>query len=78
MTTFINQSGLDFTDISSEAFREYNFGKDGYVKILNPLKLHVSENGHRIFDAGGSSHYIPMGWISLRWVSKAGQANFIK
>lgn len=75
---FNNESGLDFIDISSEEYREYNFGSDGFVKIRNPMKLHVSENGHRIFSANGDSHYIPKGWICLTWKSKNGCPHFVK
>lgn len=76
---FVNESGLEFTDISSEAYREYNFGKNGFVRILAPQRLHVSASGgHRIFDGVGESHYIPAGWINLKWKAKPGQPNFVK
>jgi hypothetical protein len=76
---FINESENEFTDISSEASRTYNFGQKGFVKITNPLKLSVSSSGgHRIFDAQGRCHYIPSGWIHLAWTAKSGQPNFVK
>jgi hypothetical protein len=76
---FINESGLEFTDISSEQFREYAFANDEILRIENPLKLHVSESGgHRIFDAQGNSFYVPKGWLHLRWQAKEGQPNFVK
>ena len=76
---FNNQSGLKFTDISSEDVREYTFPGGDVVRIVAPLNLHVSESGgHRVFDAGGTSHYIPKGWIHLRWSVKDGQPNFVK
>jgi len=79
MTTFKNESGLEFTDISSEAERVYNFGNRGFVKITNPEKLHVSDSGgHRIYSADGKSHYIPAAWIQLTWTAKADQPNFVK
>jgi len=75
---FRNDSGLEFTDISSEAERIYNFGSKGFVKIIGPLKLNVSASGgHRIFSADGKSHYIPSGWIELTWTAKDGQPNFV-
>lgn len=75
---FNNKSGLEFTDISSEMYREYEFGGGDLVRINVPLYLHVSNNGHRVFDATGVSHYIPPGWIHLRWVAKDGQPHFVK
>ena len=76
---FKNESGLDFTDISTEAIRRYHYRRDDTVTILSPLMLNVSRSGgHRIFDANGVSHYIPKGWIQLTWVVKAGEPNFVK
>jgi hypothetical protein len=76
---FVNHSDNEFTDISSEASRTYNFGQKGFVKIANPIKLSVSPSGgHRIFSADGQSHYIPQGWIHLSWTVKQGQPNFVK
>ena len=76
---FRNESDQEFTDISSEASRTYNFGQKGFVKIANPLFLNVSASGgHRIFSADGQSHYIPSGWIHLSWTVHEGQPNFVK
>lgn len=75
---FKNASDLEFTDISSELWREYRFLGEETVRIEAPLKLNVSASGgHRIFDAAGVSHYIPAGWIHLMWMAKAGAANFV-
>ncbi len=75
---FINNSGLNFTDISTEESRQYIFG-NGVVVIEGPLLLNVSASGgHRIFDQAGVSHYIPAGWIHLSWDARNGQANFVK
>jgi hypothetical protein len=85
MDKFINESGLDFTDISSELYREYEFPPSGdricndVIHINSPMKLNVSKSGgHRIFDENGVSHYIPSGWIHLSWCVKDGQPNFVK
>lgn len=76
---FVNESGLEFTDISSEQAREYTFPDGTIVRIENPLQLNVSESGgHRIFDAFGSSHYIPKGWIHLQWWVFPDKPNFVK
>jgi hypothetical protein len=75
---FRNATQLDFADISSEAWREYDFGDGTIVRIEAPLKLHVDDdNGHRVFDAAGLSHYIPPRWVHLRWQAKDGQPNFV-
>lgn len=76
---FINESGLEFTDISTEAVRRYHYKGGDTVEIPNPLWLNVSRSGgHRVFDAQGVSHYIPKGWIELTWVAKPGAAHFVK
>ena len=36
-----NESGLPFTDISSEVYREYDFGEKGVVRIDNPVELNT-------------------------------------
>ena len=56
---FNNATDLEFVDISSEQWREYQFLGGETIRIDAPLKLNVSESGgHRIFDAEGVSHYI--------------------
>lgn len=76
---FINESGLDFINISSEAARTYEFPSGAKVTIYNPLKLHVAKSGSaRIFDAEGVSHYIPPIFIHLSWIAKDGQPNFVR
>ncbi len=74
---FRNESGLDFRDISSEQWREYTFGEGQTVRIDKPLQLYVSDNGHRILDAEGVSHYVPLGWIHLKWQAKDGKPHFV-
>lgn len=76
---FKNESDLEFADISSEIWREYRFLNGETVRIDGPLKLNVSASGgHRIFDAAGVSHYIPVGWIHLMWKPREGAPNFVK
>ena len=75
---FINASLFDFTDISSEAERIYNFGSKGFVKIAYPLYLSVSDSGgHRLFSSDGKSHYIPAGWVQLSWTPKPDHPSFV-
>lgn len=75
---FHNATDAKFYDISSEAERTYNFGGKGFVKVRSPLRLSVSDNGHRIFDAAGQSHYIPTGWVQLTWTVRPEEPNFVK
>jgi hypothetical protein len=75
---FRNSTDLTFVDISSESWREYRFADGQTVRIEQPVKLNVSpDNGHRLFDAAGVSHYIPPSWIHLRWQAKEGAPNFV-
>lgn len=75
---FINKSNLEFTDISSEKYRTYVWDNGATVKIKNPLYLNVSNNGHRVFDLDGISHYVPNGWIHMYFKARKGMPNFVK
>lgn len=77
MIDFINKSDLQFKDISAEEYREYTFSNEAKVKIEKPLLINISDSGgHRLFTESGESHYIPAGWIQLKWVAKPGEAHF--
>ena len=78
-----NNTKHEFIDIDSEEFREYVFQVPNSpftttVRINNPKNLSVSNSGHRILDQAGMSHYIPKGWIHLKWKEKENQPNFVK
>ena len=74
----INETEYEFKDISTEEYRIYMFPQFEGIRINSPTHLHVSDSGgHRILDASGESHYIPKGWIHLRWKAKEGAANFV-
>lgn len=74
----INKTDRQFTDISSEEYREYEFG-NSVVRIEQPQFLNVSDSGgHRVLDGAGISHYIPDGWIHLQWKAKSGSPHFVK
>ena len=75
---FKNVATIEFADISSEAWREYQFPGGEKIRIEEPLKLNVSDSGgHRIFDAAGLSHYIAPKWYALTWQAKDGQPHFV-
>lgn len=74
-----NESGLVFSDISSEKYRTYEFNNGAKVTITEPTYLNVSKSGgHRVLDKSGVSHYIPTGWIHLYWEVFDGKPNFVK
>lgn len=75
---FLNNSTNTFSDISSEEFRIYRFANGEEVRIDYPVFLSVSTSGHRLYDAAGISHYVPKGWIHLKWRPRDGKANFVK
>jgi hypothetical protein len=61
--------GIDtdkWIDISSEKYRTYVF-PDMTITIEGVSRLYVSDNGHRVLDKDGTSHYIPKGWRHLYW-----------
>ena len=67
---FRNGSKLTFSVIDDEKYREYVFPQ-GVIRIDEPLCVNVSASGgHRVFSADGMSHYIPKGWMVLRWEAK--------
>lgn len=75
-----NDSGLEFTDISSEEMRAY-FKEGKQVMIIKyPVALHVSASGgHRILDGRGQCTYIkPEAWDSICWTVLEGMPHFVK
>jgi hypothetical protein len=72
-----NTSDNKFVDISSEQFRSYTFA-ESEVYIDKPQYLAVSAGGHRVLDAQGVSHYIPKGWIHLKWKAYGDKPHFVK
>lgn len=56
-------------DISSEEWREYDFGGRIY-RITAPLRLYIGTTTHRVVDADGVTHCLPAPGIAgcvLRW-----------
>ena len=75
---FRNESGLPFTDISSERVRVYTVPGGEVVRIEGPQQLHVSDGGgHRIFAEDGC-HYVAPGWLHLHWTVRDGAPHFVK
>jgi hypothetical protein len=64
---------VELKSLKSETYREYVY-KDGTVRVEWPVALYIRESGaHCVFDDKGVTHYIPAGWLSLRW--KAGSSS---
>lgn len=69
----IEIAGAKFVDISSNKWREYVYPGGAY-RIEGPDWLHVkpqteSLHSHRIIDKAGTSHYLPSGFLAVRWQS---------
>lgn len=80
MTKMINTTPAEFTELKDE-WREYDIVKEGVmttIRIEKPRFLNVNPKhyAHRILDAQGVSHYIPAGFIALRWKVQEGTPNF--
>lgn len=63
-------------DISAEVYRLYRFPKGESVMIKKPATLIISDNGHRVVDKEGYSHYIPYGWVHLKFKVEKGVPHF--
>ena len=77
---FINETDLEFSDISSETEREYTFPNGKTYHIGNPLFLNVSPSGgHRLYDENQYCHYVQPkeGW-AIKWKVREGAPNFVK
>jgi len=77
---FINESNLNFNDISSENEREYNFPNGNKLLIMNPLYLNVSKSGgHRLYCEKGYCYYVQPkeGWW-IKWKVREGKPSFVK
>ena len=65
-------------DLTSEEFREYDFG-DRVYRINDPVKLYYREDGyiHRVLDSRGVVHCVPgpggRDGCVLRWKTRANE-----
>jgi hypothetical protein len=74
-----NASENKFVDINTEMWREYIFPDGSFVHVDYPSNLSVSKSGgHRILDRDEVCHYIPPGWIHLKWKVFPGKPHFVK
>ncbi len=88
-TVFINESGLEFEDISSEAYRSYHFTARGDeegsgtfigLHIHRPWMLNVSPSGgHRLVTKSGKCFYInTKDGFYIEWTPEPGQPHFVR
>jgi hypothetical protein len=77
---FLNESGLAFSDISSEKKREYTFPNGKKLFINKPLYLNVSASGgHRLYAEDNTCYYVQpeKGWY-IKWKPRKGKPSFVK
>jgi hypothetical protein len=78
-TGFINETTLNFSDISSETEREYTFPNGQKLVIKNPKFLNVSSSGgHRLYAEDNYGYYVKPseGWF-IKWKTKANAPDFV-
>jgi hypothetical protein len=66
-------------DISTEFWREYDYGEGRIYHIANPVKLFLKEGstGHRILDNAGVVHWVPTNiWHCIRWSAPSQPVSF--
>jgi hypothetical protein len=71
---------MDQNDISTEQWREYDYGNGIAYRVENPLTLYrkTDEKGdsHRVVDAAGVTHYPKRGWVGIRWFAPTEPVSF--
>ena len=66
-------------DISTEQWREYDYGNGRVYRIETPVTLYIKEggSGHRILDKEGVTHWVPVNChYCLRWYAPAEPVSF--
>jgi len=66
-------------DISTELWREYDYGNGKVYRIEKPTKLFTKDgsSGHRILDASGITHWCPINlWCCIRWYAPSQPVSF--
>lgn len=67
---------MEFKSIEDEEYREYEWANGAKVRVSGKGLNVSASGGHRIEGVDGVSHYIPSGWIHLKWQSKPGKPAF--
>jgi len=74
-----NMTDREFTDISSEAWREYILTDGTCLEITNPQWLHISDSGHYVVDSINRVYFVPHASIfTMQWQVKSGHPHFGK
>lgn len=66
-------------DISSEQWREYDYGGGKVYRIFSPRTLYIKEGstGHRILDGEGVTHWVPVNvFHTIRWYAPEQPVSF--
>jgi len=76
---FLNESNLEFQDISSEIEREYGFPNGQRLFIEKPLYFNVSKSGgHRLYTEDHWCYYVqPKESWWIRWKVREGKPHFV-
>lgn len=78
MAIELNNKGVHrFMNISYEEWREYQFKNKETIRLEEAQWLSISKSGHRVLTKDGISHFIPFGWIRLKWKARDGEPHFI-
>lgn len=71
------QKPLAFREIGGELFRVYHYPNGYAVRLDNPVRLSVAENGdHRILTGDGRAHLLAYGWVHVQCQPKPGMDPF--
>lgn len=78
---FINPDQYDWKEISAEGWREYTFPGGHTYRIEGPKLLAVKYtagrgDSHRIVCMDGTCHYVPSGWIGIKWTGRDGNPTY--
>ena len=78
---------LNFLDVRMETYRvyvfpppiegmsnvEYYIEEPEAVAFKGPVNTWTAGGSHRVVDKSGISHYVPAGWIGIRWGKAEGK-----
>jgi hypothetical protein len=60
-------------DVSNFSYLYYRYPARENVKIPQPLNLTVGDDGHKVTDAFGGEHFMPLGFFHVKYKVKGEQ-----